>query len=86
MKDQALEAGKEVGRYQGIVESNQWMVDLVSLTRGDDNLEAKRVRAVLTLVMRGAQPWMKKHQAQLNPTTLKEYIDLVVLDLERWQL
>jgi len=86
MKDQALEVGKEIGRCQGIVESNQWVGDLVSLTKGDDNLEAKRVRAVLMLVMRGAQPWMKKHQAQLNLTTLKGYTDLVVLDLEKWQV
>ena len=86
VKDQALEAGKEIGRYKGIIESNQWMVDLVSLTKGDDNLEAKRVRAVLMLVMRGAQPWMKNHEAQLKLTTLKGSTDLVVLDLERWQV
>ena len=85
VKDQALEVGKEIGRYNGIVESNQWMVDLNSLTKGDDDLEARRVRAVLMLVMRGAQPWMKKHEAQLNPT-LKGYTDLIVLGLENWQV
>ena len=86
VKDQAFEVGQEVGRCRDIIESNQWVGDLVSLTRGDDNLEAKRVRAVLMLVMRGAQPWMKQHEAQLKLTTLKGSTDLVLLDLEKWQV
>ena len=45
LKDQALEVGKEIGQYEGIIKVNQWLIDLMTLVRGEDGLEAQRVRS-----------------------------------------
>ena len=85
LKDQALEIGKEVGRYEGIVETNQWLVELFSLAQSEESLEAKRVRAILLLVLRGAQPWMKHNQAKVGHVTLPHATARLIEELEQWQ-
>ena len=85
IKDQALETGREIGRYQGIVEANEWLVDLLALTRGEDSLEAMRVRAILLLVIRGTQPWMKRNLAKVGVvSTIPHTLALLVEEPEQW--
>ena len=87
LKDEALETGKEIGRYQGIVEVNQWLMDLQSLAKGEESLEAMRVRAILLLVMRGAQLWAKRDLAKVGLTsTLPQTLALLVEVLEQWHV
>ena len=85
LKDQALEIGKDVGRYEGVVETNQWLVELFSLAQGEESLEAKRVRAILLLVLRGAQPWMKSNQAKVGYVALPHATGRLIEELEQWQ-
>ena len=84
LKDQALETGREIGRYAGMVEANGWLADLQSLAQGQDSLEAMRVRAILLLVLRGAQPWLKRNPAKVVTTALTSTVALLVEELEQW--
>ena len=87
IKDQAFDIGKEVGRYEGIVEANDWLVDLFALMKGEENLEAMKVRAILLLVIRGAQPWMKRNQEKTGMnSSISQALALLVGGLEQWQV
>ncbi len=85
-RDQAMETGKEIGRYEGIIETNQWLVELLSLVRGEESLENKQVRVILLLVLRGAQPWMKRNQAKMGFSTMSHTTELLIQNLEQWQV
>ena len=87
IKEQAYDIGTEVGQYEGIIEANHWLVDLLALTRGEDSLEAMRVSAILLPVIRGAQPWMKRNQEKVGVTsTIPQALALLVGGLEQWQV
>jgi len=86
LKDQALEIGSEVGRYKGIVETNQWLADLLTLTKGEDGLEAMRVRVILSMILRGAQAWMKSHPEKVAVApNLRSTLELLAMELESWR-
>jgi len=84
LKDQAVEAGKEIGRYEGIVEVNQWLVELVSLVRGEESLQAERVRAILLSVLRGGQSWMKGNNIGFGAPMYST--ETLIGELERWKV
>ena len=87
VKDQTFDIGKEVGRYEGIVEANHWLVDLLALMKEDDSLEAMKIRAILLPVIRGAQPWMKCNQEKLGVnSSIPQALALLVGGLEQWQV
>ncbi|MBA7624384.1 hypothetical protein ES703_31791 [subsurface metagenome] len=87
IKDQAFDVGKEVGRYEGIVEANDWLVDLFALIKGDESLNPTQVRAILLPVIRGAQPWMKRNQEKTGMnSSISQTLALLVGGLEQWQV
>ena len=82
---EAIEIGKDIGRVEGIVQSNAWLIDLLALTKGDESLEAMRVRANLLTMLRGAQSWMKANPERVAVVqNLPSTVDLLVMYLERW--
>ncbi len=86
IKDQTFDIGKEVGRYEGIVEKNQWLMDLQSLLKGEESLNPTQVRTILLLMMRGAQLWAKLNTTKTGlPSTLPSTVELLLKDLELWR-
>jgi hypothetical protein len=87
LREQALEAGKEVGRYQEILEGNAWLKELLALVRGEDSIERKRVRAIVLLVLRGTANWLTHHEANnLSVSTLPFTLKNLITELERWNV
>ena len=87
IKEQTFDIGKEVGRYEGIIEGNGWLADLFALMKGEESLEAMKVRAILLPIMRGAQPWMKHNQEKTGMnSSISQTLALLVGGLELWQV
>ncbi len=87
LRNQSLEVGKEVGRYEEVLQANQWLTELEALVRGDESIEAKRVRVTILLVLRGAAVWLKQHEANnLGSSTLSLYIANLIRELEQWKV
>ena len=87
LRDQSLEAGKEVGRYQEILEGNAWLKELLALARGEQGIEAKQVRVIALWVARGLSGWLKiqdKYSAVF--TSLSFATDSLIKELERWKV
>jgi len=86
LKDGAVEVGREVGRYEEMLQANQWLSELLALTQGEESLEGKRVRVITLLVLRGAAAWLKHSDAQnLRLSNLTFTTDNLIRELEQWE-
>ena len=87
LKDEAVEVGKEVGRYENILEVNQWLSELLALVRGEENVEGKRVRVITLLVLRGTAVWLKHNDANnLRFSSLSFATGNLIRELEQWKV
>jgi predicted nucleic acid-binding Zn-ribbon protein len=87
LKDEALEVGKEVGRYEGILQVNEWLNELLALVRGEESLEGKRVRVIVLLVLRGAAAWLKHNKGEnLVFSPLLSTAESLIRELEQWKV
>jgi predicted nucleic acid-binding Zn-ribbon protein len=87
LRDEALEVGKEVGRYQGILEVNQWLNELLALVHGEESIEGKRVRAIALSVLRGVVAWLKRYESDdIGMSTISLTIDNLIKELEQWKV
>jgi len=86
INNEAIEMGKELGRFQEILDSYKWLRDLLGLVRREENLEAVRVRSITLLVLRGAAVWLEQNKGN-NPklSFLKTHSDYLIGQLEQWQ-
>jgi predicted nucleic acid-binding Zn-ribbon protein len=84
LKDEAVDVGKEVGRCEGILQSSEWLNELLALVRGEENVEGKRVRIIALLVVRALHIWLKR-QDSLSFTLLSLTVETLIRELEQWK-
>ena len=83
LRDEAIEVGKEIGRCEGILQSNEWLNELLTLMRGEEDIESKRVRIIALSFLRPLHIWLKR-QNPLSLTLLKLNVETLISELERW--
>jgi len=87
LRDEAVEVGREVGRYEGILQVNEWLNELIALVRGEENVEGKRVRVIALSVIRGTAIWLKCQDTYSLPfTSLSLTIERLIRELEQWEI
>ena len=85
LRDEAVEVGKDVGRYEGILKSCEWLDELLALVRGEENVEGKRVKVIALSVVRALHIWLKR-QDSLSLTLLPLTIENLISELEQWKV
>jgi len=85
LRDKAVDVGKEVGRCEGILQSSQWLNELLALVRGEEEIEGKRVRIIVLSVVRALHIWLKR-QRSLSYTLLPVTVENLISELERWKV
>lgn len=80
-----MEVGKEVGRCQEVIRTNQWLSDLVNLVQGEGNVEARRVRAITLLVLRGVAAWLRQKANNAGLSNQQTLANLIQ-ELEQWKV
>ncbi len=87
LRDQSLEVGREVGRFQEILKTNAWLKELLTLVNGGQRIEAKEVRATVLLIIRGVRNWLTT-QDKYSPTfmTLSTAVNNLLGVLEQWKV
>jgi predicted nucleic acid-binding Zn-ribbon protein len=85
LRDEAVDVGREVGRYEGILQVNEWLNDLTALVRGEEDIEDKRVRIIVLSVVRALHIWLKR-QSSLSYTLLPVTVENLISELERWEV
>ena len=87
LRDETLEVGKEIGKYEATLQVNQWLKELLALVQGDESVEGKRVRVIALLVLRGIAAWLKHNKANnLTISNLLYYTENLIKEFERWQV
>jgi chromosome segregation ATPase len=85
LRDEAVDVGREVGRYEGILQVNEWLNELTALVRGEEEIEGKRVRIIVLSVVRALHIWLKR-QRSLSYTLLPVTAENLISELERWKV
>ncbi len=87
LRDETLEVGKEVGRYEEMLQANQWLTELLAIVQGDEGIEGKRIRVIVLLVLRGAAAWLKQHSSESHTLSSLSYAtDSLARELEQWKV
>jgi uncharacterized coiled-coil DUF342 family protein len=87
LKDDALEVGKEIGRFEGILQTNQWLSELPALVRGEESVTGKSVRVIILLILRGTAAWIKNNGADTVSLPMWSYtLDNLIKELEQWKV
>lgn len=84
LKDEAVDVGKEVGRCEGILQSSEWLNELLALVRGEEDIEGKRVRIIALSIVRSLHLWLKR-QDSLSFTLLPLTVETLIRELEQWK-
>ena len=84
LRDEAMEVGKDVGRYEGILQVNAWLSDLPALIRGEEGITGNRVKTMALPVVRGLDIWLKR-QDSLSFTLLPLTVQTLISELEQWK-
>ena len=85
LSNQALELGKELGRYEAAVQANQWLRELLELVKGDNSITSGQVRAIGLVVLRGILVWLNRHSNDTGSSPLLvDKIRATIEALERW--
>ncbi len=87
LRDESLEIGKEIGKYEGILETNQWLKDLSGLIQNEPGIDAKRVRALALSALRGISSWLgAQNQFTGQTLSLSMATNSLIKELEKWQI
>ena len=87
LKDEALEVGKEIGRYEEILQANEWRNELSALIKGEESVAGKRVRAIGLPVVRGIADWLKNNKAENQIfSPLLSATENLIRELEQWKV
>jgi len=87
LRDQALDLGRELGRYDAVIEANQWLLIMGALVKGDGNIPAGDVRVVGLLVLRGVKGWIQQNQSQISlPYRLTTRVSAAIEELVQWKV
>ena len=86
LRDESLEVGKEVGRYEEILKTNAWLHELMALVQNEQDIEAKTVRTIALSVMRGFSNWLKVQDKYSTLfTSLSLLTNNLIRELEQWK-
>jgi hypothetical protein len=85
LAEQALEIGKELGRFDERIESNQWLIKLKGLVKGDLTDQGE-VRQIGIVVLRGMQTCLGTENSYYGSSSLlKLQIDNLINELGQWK-
>lgn len=87
LRDEAINVGKEIGRYQEIVEENRWLSDLPAMIQGNEGIEGKKVRVISLLVLRGSASWLRQNKTN-DPAILmlSSTTENLIKSWEQWKV
>jgi DNA repair exonuclease SbcCD ATPase subunit len=87
LKAEAIELGKEIGRFEATVEANEWINKLFSLAKGDDCVSAGDVRVIGLMLLKAVSAWLdRNYGSDMSTYLLKGTIGSAVSELERWKV
>ncbi|MFC1919614.1 hypothetical protein ACFLWX_02345 [Chloroflexota bacterium] len=82
----ALELGRQVGRLEEVVQTNQWLEALLSLAKGTGEVSSAQVRMVALMVLKGISQWLDWNPKYVySIPVLSTMTRNAIVELERWK-
>ena len=85
LQSQTLAVGREIGGLENQVRGNRWVHGLMSLVRGEKEVNANQVRVVGLAVLRPIYGWIGSNPEASPPTLLSLQLKNVIEHLEEWR-
>jgi chromosome segregation ATPase len=86
LSEEATRVGKEVGKMEANIESLSWIKPLLSMVRGENELDDHQVRAIGLSVLRSMLSWLNEnHDQDINLYSLIYSIRNTITELEKWK-
>lgn len=86
LKNEALEAGKELGQIEAMIKNNTWLEDILSLFKCEDKIAASQVRVVVLILLKNTVAWLERnHPGDVKFHLLKTALANLILELEQWK-
>jgi len=87
LRDETIAVGIEIGKYEYMVQTNGWLRDLLVLVKGDEAVEAKRLKAIVLPVLNGLAVWLKRKglYASNYPLSTTTVLNLIA-EVEKWEV
>ena len=86
LSEEAVRAGKEMGKLEASIESLGWIKPLISMVRGESGLDDYQVRIIGLTVLRSMSLWLNEnHGLDFNLYSLKSYFSNAISELEKWK-
>jgi transcriptional regulator with XRE-family HTH domain len=87
LRDEALEVGREIGRYEEVVRDNRWITQLSAIARGEDNVEGRDVKTIALSVVHGVIAWLNQQSGvYLAVSSLRLAAENLLRELEQWKV
>ena len=87
LRDETIAVGREIGKYEHMVQNNGWLRDLLILVKGDEAVEAKRLKAIVLPVLNGLAAWLKRKGSYASnyPLSTTTVLNLIA-EVEKWEV
>jgi len=87
LRDETVNVGKEIGRLEQIIQTNQWLTSLLSLVRGAEDVEAKQVKVIVLPILRAFETWLKcKGAHDFKSSILLIHLQSLLSEVEKWEV
>lgn len=85
LKNMALDLGKEMGQIESALESNEWLLTLHALVRGEDCASPGQIRVVGLTVMKAISTWLgSKYKGDAAVSVVGASMSKAAWEMERW--
>lgn len=86
LKSRSLELGREIGRFEAVLETNDFLRSLLAMARGDGDVKAEQARIASLTMARGLSTWIAGHRTEVaSAPLLGMRIKSVIEELEQWK-
>jgi len=86
MKDQALEVGREIAKYEATIQQNQPMATLATMLSSQEDVRPQDAQFVSLWVLRRLRDWgHKEERLTIGLGLFVSHLESVITDLENWR-
>ena len=87
LRDESIELGREMGKTEATIQTNEWIRDLFALAKGDGTADARQVRVVALSLLRWIHSWLEDNQKDIEvPYWLRTQVNQMIQGLVQWQV
>ena len=87
LRDESVKLGQGMGKMEATIEANEWIRDLLALAKGDNTVDACRVRVISLSILRWIHSWIEDTQKDIEvPYWFRTQVSSLIQELVKWKV